>query len=322
MKNKTQEYGLETMRRVKLYIATLSILVSLSFAISGNINLYSTDQEDFASIPVDDFTFTARVGGIDNEGDPIILLHGFPETSRMWKDLISLLDENNFQVAAPDQRGYSPGARPRGIDSYKIDLLAKDIMDIADAFGLERFHLAGHDWGSAVGWYIASKYPDRLLTWSALSVPHMDAFIDAMEEDEIQKKKSGYISFFRMSLLPELYFKIFGYRNLKSLWTDSSEDEIDDYIDVFSQRNALKTSLHWYRANLAERGEKIGKINVPTLMISGTNDMAVGETAVDNTQLYINAPYTLKKIDAGHWLIQESFDEVSKYILEHANKNR
>ena len=73
---------------------------------------------------------------------------------------------------------------------------------------------------------------------------------------------------------------------------------------------------------MAEKGEKIGKINVPTLMIAGTNDMAVGETAVDNTKLYINAPYTLKKIDAGHWLIQESFDEVSKYIIEHANKNR
>ena len=125
-----------------------------------------------------------------------------------------------------------------------------------------------------------------------------------------------------MSLLPEIYFKIFGYRNLKSLWTDSSMDEIDDYIDVFSQRNALKSSLNWYRANLAERGENIGQINVPTLMISGINDMAVGQIAVDNTKLYINAPYSVKKIDAGHWLIQESFDDVSKYIVDHANTNR
>ena len=103
--------------------------------------------------------------------------------------LIKLLDNSNFKVVAPDQRGYSPKAKPKGIDSYKIDLLAKDIIDIADVFGFESFHLVGHDWGSAVGWYIASKYPNRLLSWSALSVPHMDAFINAMEHDKIQKTK-------------------------------------------------------------------------------------------------------------------------------------
>ena len=89
------------------------------------------------------------------------------------------------------------------------------------------------------------------------------------------------------------------------------------YIDIFKQKNALKTSLHWYRANLAERGDKIGEINVPTLMLSGIYDMAVGEAAVGNTESYIKAPYTLKNIQAGHWLIQQSFDEVSKYLLKH-----
>lgn len=287
---------------------------------SKNIDYYSSEDESFADVTVDNLNFIARVGGMDNDGDPVILLHGFPETSRMWKDMIVILDENNFRVVAPDQRGYSPGSRPKGVESYKIDLLAKDIINIANEFGFEKFHLAGHDWGSAVGWYIASKYPDRLISWTALSVPHMDAFIDAMHNDKIQKKKSSYISFFRMSLLPELYFKVFGYRNLKNIWTHSTEDEINDYIDVFSQKNALKTSLHWYRANLAESGEKIGKINVPTLMLSGINDMAVGQVAVDNTELYMNEAYTLKKIDAGHWIVQESFDEVSGYILEHMKR--
>ena len=192
-------------------------------------------------------------------------------------------------------------------------------MDIADEFGCKKFHLAGHDWGSAVGWYIASKFPDRLLTWTALSVPHMDAFVGAMENDSIQKKKSNYISFFKMSFFPELYFKIFGYRNLKSIWTHSSEDEINDYIDVFSQKNALKTSLNWYRENLAKEGESIGRINVPTLIIYGVNDMAVGEVAVDNSEYYMDNSYSLKKINAGHWLIQESFEEVSNYIIKHIN---
>ena len=309
-----------TTNKIKLYLLTISTYLSLSFSISEKIDIYSDNQEDFANIPVEDLTFTARVAGIDNDGDPIILLHGFPETSRMWKDLIKLLDNNNFKVVAPDQRGYSPKARPTGIDSYKIDLLAKDIINIADMFEFESFHLVGHDWGSAVGWYIASKHSDRLLSWSALSVPHMDAFIDAMEHDKIQKKKSRYISFFNTLFLPEIYFKIFGYKNLKRLWTDSSKDEINDYIKVFKQKNALKASLNWYRANLVKKDERIGKINISTLMISGINDMAVGQIAVDNTELYINGPYTLIKIDSGHWLIQESFEEVSKYIIEHIKK--
>ena len=307
---------MKSISRIKIYIVAFSLLLSASFGVS-EINFYTIDQEDFANISVDSFIFTARVGGIDNDGAPVILLHGFPETSRMWKNLIQLLDSSNFKIVAPDQRGYSPGARPEGIDSYKIEFLANDIIDIADAFGFDRFHLVGHDWGSAVGWYMASKHSGRILSWSALSVPHMDAFVDAIEEDEIQKKKSRYISFFKMSLLPELYFKIFKYRNLKSIWTDSSEDEISDYIDVFSQKKALKTSLHWYRANLAKRGDSIGNINVPTLMISGINDMAVGEAAVNNTKTYINAPYKLEKINAGHWLIQESFEETSKLIINH-----
>ena len=173
------------------------ILLSLSLLMPKNLNYYNINDENFADITVNDFIFNARVGGLSNNGDPVILLHGFPETSRMWKDLITLLDENNYRVVAPDQRGYSAGARPKGVESYKIDLLAKDIIDIANEFGFEKFHLAGHDWGSAVGWYIASVYPDRLITWTALSVPHMDAFIDATENDKIQKRKSAYISFFR-----------------------------------------------------------------------------------------------------------------------------
>lgn len=289
---------------------------------ANDIKYYNLNDEHFADITVNNLTFNARVGGLDNDGDPIILLHGFPETSRMWKDLISNLNSNDFRVVAPDQRGYSPGARPKGIDSYKIDYLAKDIIDIANKLGFEKFHLAGHDWGSAVGWYIASAYPERLLSWTALSVPHMDAFINAMDNDKIQKRKSSYISFFTKPLLPELYFKIFNYKNLKSIWTHSPDDEINDYIDVFSQKNALKTSLHWYRANLSGKGEKIGRISVPTLMIAGLKDMAVGQVAVRNTESYMEGPYTLKEMDAGHWLIQESFDEVSELIISHLKENK
>ena len=302
---------------------TLFLLsICLCSAMSTNIKLYKSNNENFADISIEEFIFTARVAGLNNLGDPIILLHGFPETSRMWKDLIAILDNNKYRVMAPDQRGYSKGARPLDVGLYKIDLLANDILLMADAFGYEKFHLVGHDWGSAVGWYLAGRNPDRLLTWTALSVPHMDAFISAMDNDKIQKRKSRYISFFKLPFFPEFYFKIFNYKNLRAIWTHSSEDEINDYIDVFKQKNALKASLHWYRANLSNSGEILGNIDVPTLMISGVSDIAVGQLAVDNTENYINGEYNIYKLDAGHWLIQESFSEVSSAIINHIEMDR
>ena len=282
---------------------------------------YKKEDENFADVSIGNLTFTCRVSGLDNDGQTVILLHGFPETSRMWRNLMYLLSDNNYRVIAPDQRGYSPAARPKRVEDYTIDKLAQDVIDIADIFDVESFHLVGHDWGSAVGWYLSSKENQKILSWSALSVPHMDSFIDAMKKDEAQKKKSSYISYFRKKFLPEFYFKIFNYRNLKSIWTHSTDDEIADYMHVFRQKDALKTSLHWYRANFAGNAIKIGDIHVPTLMIYGVNDMAVGQTAVNDTEKYIKAPYTIKKIEAGHWLIQESFDIVSTDIINHINTN-
>ena len=296
------------------------ILLTISMIMAQNIRYYEKNSENFADVTVNELTFNCRVSGLDNSGETIILLHGFPETSRMWYNLMKVLSDSNYRVIAPDQRGYSPGAKPLEIEDYTIDLLSQDIIDIADAFSVEKFHLVGHDWGSAVGWALASNKKERVLTWTALSVPHLDAFSDAMENDEVQAKKSGYISFFRMRFLPEFYFKVFNYKNLKRIWTQSSDDEINHYMDIFSQKNTLKTSLHWYRANFPSNSRRVGDIHVPTLIIYGKNDMAVGETAVDESEKYLKADYEIKKVDAGHWLIQESFDEVSEYILDYIRK--
>ena len=174
-----------------------------------NINFYNKDNESFADVKTKDFTFTCRVGGMENDKGTIFLLHGFPETSRMWNDFIKVLENEGYRIIAPDQRGYSKGARPSKVSDYTIDKLSEDVIDIANAFNIDRFHLVGHDWGSAVGWYIVSKYSDRIITWSALSVPHLDAFVYSMRNDKTQKKKSEYIKFFNKPIIPEIYFKIF-----------------------------------------------------------------------------------------------------------------
>ena len=254
------------------------------------ITYFTKDDENFADVFIkENLTFTCRVGGMKNSGDTVILLHGFPETSRMWCELIKVLSSNNYRVVAPDQRGYSQGARPLKVSDYKINKLTQDVVNLADAFKANRFHLIGHDWGAAVGWVLSSMCKDKIY----------------------------YIKLFRIKFLAEIYFKILNYYNLKTIWRSSNKKEIQSYLSVFSQKNALTATLNWYRATNLKSTRKIGNVFVPVLMIYGKRDIAIGEKAVDETINYIKAPYTVKKINSSHWLVQDSFDLVSSNILNH-----
>ena len=294
-----------------------SFILLLAFTFTQNINYFNKNNETFADVKTGDFTFTCRVAGMDNDKGTIFLLHGFPETSRMWIDLMSVLEKEGYRIIAPDQRGYSKGARPSKVSEYTIDKLSQDIIDIAGEFNIDKFHLVGHDWGSAVSWYLTSNFPDRIITLSALSVPHLDAFVYSMRNDLIQIKKSEYISFFNKPILPEIYFKIFSYRNLKRIWSKSSESEIASYLEIFKQRRALKSALNWYRANFKDDKSRIGDVSTSTLIIYGMNDMAIDVKSVDDSEKYLKGKYKIEKLDSGHWLIQESFEEVSESILDH-----
>ena len=294
------------------------LLLSMNFA--QNIKFYNKDNESFSDVKVNNFTFTCRVGGMDNKKETIILLHGFPETSRMWNGLIKVFANEGYRIIAPDQRGYSQGARPSKVSDYTIDKLSQDVIDIANQFNIDKFHLVGHDWGSAVGWYMSSKFSDRIITWTALSVPHLDAFVYSMRNDKEQIKKSKYIKFFNMSLIPDIYFKIFSYKFLKKIWTKSSEIEIQYYLDTFKQRKAIKSALNWYRANFKNDQSRIGDISIPTLIVYGINDHAIDIKSVDNSIQFLKGIHKIEKLNSGHWLIQESFEEVSNSILKHINK--
>ena len=105
-----------------------------------NINFYNKNNESFADVKTEDFTFTCRVGGMENDKGTIFLLHGFPETSRMWNDLIKVLENEGYRIIAPDQRGYSKGARPSKVSDYTIDKLSQDIINIANDFNIDKFH--------------------------------------------------------------------------------------------------------------------------------------------------------------------------------------
>ena len=271
--------------------------------------------------------FRSRFAGAEESaGEPVILLHGFPETSIMWAGLMERLASEGYRCFAPDQRGYSPGARPGQVGDYRYEKLISDVMALADALGYACFHLVGHDWGSAIGWAILHLHPDRVRSWTAMSVPHMDAFASAIADDPDQRKRSQYMAFFVLPEKPEQSLAADDFAVLRSLWSSIPKDQVEEYSRVFSQPGALTAALNWYRANavLLEKrreGPRFGSVQHPTLLIWGSQDMAIGRTAVERTAQYMKGPYRLVELNAGHWLVQEEPERVHDEILRHLRAN-
>ena len=141
-------------------------------------------------------TFTIDVAGAE-DAPPVLLLHGFPETRHMWRHQLAALAGAGFRAVAPDQRGYSPGARPADLEAYITDLIVADALGLMDALGAQRFHLVGHDWGGQIAWLIAARHPQRLKSLTVLSRPHPAAFARAMKEDAAQADRSRHHRLFR-----------------------------------------------------------------------------------------------------------------------------
>ncbi|MDM7999345.1 MAG: alpha/beta hydrolase [Dehalococcoidia bacterium] len=272
--------------------------------------------------------FRARFAGAEGQAaEPVMLLHGFPETSIMWAGLMGHLAGEGYRCFAPDQRGYSPGARPGRIEDYEYRELVSDVLALADAVGYTRFHLIGHDWGSAVGWAVIRLHPERVCSWTAMSVPHMDAFASAIADDPDQRQRSRYMAFFMLPEKPERSLMADDFAALRSLWSSIPKEQVDEYLSVFSQPGALTAALNWYRANavLLERrrgGPMFGPVQHPTLLLWGNQDIAVGRVAVERTAQYMKGPYRLVELDGGHWLVQKRPELVHDEILRHLRENR
>src|SRR5436309_8749192 len=146
-------------------------------------------------IPVGEFTFDARAAGPD-DGELVLLLHGFPQSSFEWRSQLAALGEAGYRAVAPDQRGYSPRARPDGVENYAVEHMVADTVAMADWLGGHQFHLVGHDWGAAVAWAVAGLHPEHLRTLTIVSVPHPKAFAAALQTED-QQNRSSYIQHFR-----------------------------------------------------------------------------------------------------------------------------
>ena len=149
----------------------------------------------------DGLTFDVRDAG-PPDGEPVVLLHGFPQDAAAWDAVSPSLHQHGLRTLAPDQRGYSPMARPRGRKHYTLRETTGDVLALLDAAGLESAHVVGHDWGGMVAWALGAWHPDRVRTLTVLSVPHPAAMAKAMVTST-QALKSYYMGLFQLPLLPE-----------------------------------------------------------------------------------------------------------------------
>jgi pimeloyl-ACP methyl ester carboxylesterase len=259
--------------------------------------------------------FDVEVQGPD-DGEPVVLLHGFPQTNRSWRFQIDALSSAGYRVIAPNQRGYSPGARPTPVEAYGYRELTSDIRAIADALGVGTFHLAGHDWGGAVAWQIAGRHPEWLRTVTSVSTPHPQAFGQSLGGEQAQR--SSYVAMFQAEGAEHgmLANEMVGLR-LIYLGAGLSEEEAVPYLEALGTPEALGAALNWYRAASLVDIQDLGPITMPTTYIWSTNDPALGRDAAEATAGCVDGPYRFVELEGvDHWVPEHAPDAVTAALLE------
>lgn len=245
----------------------------------------------------------------------VVLLHGFPQSSASWDVIGDALAGRGVRSWAVNQRGYSPGARPGGVEPYRLCELVADVVALCDALGLPAVHLAGHDWGAVVAWAVAAYHPERVTSLTALSVPHPAAFAAAIADDPVQREKSSYLEYL-VAPGSEDVLAADGAAGLRIGFGAAVPAEIADrHIARLLEPGAMESALNWYRA-IGTDWAAVPPVTVPATLIWGTGDIAVARTAVDRCREHVPGGLDAVILDGrGHWLPEEVPAEVAAAIL-------
>ncbi|MET4613767.1 pimeloyl-ACP methyl ester carboxylesterase [Rhodococcus sp. PvR044] len=280
----------------------------------------SVDDRTHTAVTAGGLTFDVEDSG-PADGPPIVLLHGFPETSACWRPLTPLLTAAGHRVIAPSQRGYSPGARPVGVEHYSIELLGADVVALMDATGIASAHVVGHDWGAVVAWWLAAHHPERVESLTAVSVPHPSAFGWALREDADQQKRSRYISVFRDGQVAEKLLLDDDAKRLRAAYGDLDPDQVAEHVRALTEPGALTAALSWYRAMRADFGG-IPPVRVPTTYVWGSADEALGRAGAERCGEFVDAPYRFVELDGvSHWIPEQAPDALAEAVLARIEGN-
>jgi pimeloyl-ACP methyl ester carboxylesterase len=253
------------------------------------------------------------------DGPVVVLLHGFPQHNDSWDAVIERLTAQGYRCLAPNQRGYSPGARPPRRRDYRIPELVGDLGALIDASGAQQVHLVGHDWGAAVAWAAAAEMPERLKTVSPVSVPHPAAFIRSFANSR-QGLASWYMYFFQLPRVPEWSMKWRNGAMMSKLLQQAGQTPAAAARDAQAMREpgALTAAINWYRAMPLSNPRAINqKVSVPTLYVWSDGDTALMPKSAHNTAQYVDGEYRFEILSGvSHWIPDEQPDQLADLLLE------
>ncbi|MEV6346575.1 alpha/beta hydrolase [Actinoplanes sp. NPDC051851] len=259
-------------------------------------------------------TFDVHVGGPE-DGQPVLLLHGFPQDHREFDLILPRLHAAGLRTYAMDQRGTSPGARPAQVEAYRLHEPAADALAVLDTLGIASAQVVGHDWGAQVAWLLAGRHPERVRTLTAVSVPHPRAMLLALRVRPSQKARLWY-------------FPVFGSRVAERLFLARNAAALRGLLRPVGARAALYAGavrddpgrltggLNWYRAFRSEDMAVLGEITVPTTYVWSDRDGVVGPTAALRTADWVRADYRLVAMrGVSHWIPEQAPRELAGAVL-------
>lgn len=274
-----------------------------------------------------------QLGGHET-AEPIIFLHGFPESHRTWRFQMQVLAAE-FRVVAPDQRGFGGSDKPQEVDAYKTDRIVEDLFALADALDIGAFTLVGHDWGGAAAWLAALRHPERVKRLAIVNAPHPLLFQRTLIDDAEQRAASQYVNRFRDPRMEQLIAAM----GLESFFEKSFGAHVDlrkipdaerrAYLDDWAQPGALTAMLNWYRASaieVPEPGEKarrpvwtmapFPKLAMPVLVVWGMKDKALLPVQLEGLHDLVADLRLVVEPDAGHFIPWEKPELVTSAIRD------
>jgi pimeloyl-ACP methyl ester carboxylesterase len=252
----------------------------------------------------------------EGEGQPVLLLHGFPDSSQGWRHQVPALVEAGLRVIAPDLRGFGASDKPDKVEEYAIGRSVADMVALLDETGVERAHLVGHDWGAGLAWSLAAFAPARVQRLVVLSVGHPETYREPSLE---QREKSWYQLLFQFTGVAEELLTRNDWRLFREL-LDGAVDR-DRYLADLSRPGALTAGLNWYRANSDPRHElgstRFPSVAAPTLALWSSGDLYLTEAPVLESAAYVTGPWRYERIDdAGHWMQLDAPERVNDLLLD------
>ncbi|MFE6924444.1 alpha/beta fold hydrolase [Nocardia sp. NPDC057663] len=252
------------------------------------------------------------------DGPVVLALHGFPQTASSLSELTALLNARGYRTIAPNQRGYSPGARPRGRVAYRVSELVGDMVALIREIDRGPVHLVGHDWGAMVAWSLAGARPDLVRSLVTVSVPHPGAYVRSLVSSD-QLARSYYMGLFQLPVLPERLLLARPELLDRALaGTGMAPDAIARVHSEIVDTGALTGALNWYRALLLAGPRAVSApVRIPVTHVWSSGDTALTRRGAELTERYVTGDYRLVVIDgASHWLPEERPQELAEIIVD------